>query len=61
MTLEISERQAQLLNTLLTRFVGEIKGEIYRTETASYKDTLKQQEEDALQLLAKLAGNRATA
>lgn len=61
MTLELSQREAELLETLLSRFIVETKGEIYHTETASYKDILKHQQEDAVHLLERLTGSAAAA
>lgn len=61
MTLNLSEQESQLLIQLLSRFVAEIKGEIYRTETAAYKDALKLQEGIANELLARLTGTSAAA
>ena len=60
MTLDISESEEELLKTLLARFVAETRSEIYRTETAAFKDGLKRQETNAQNLLAKLrAGEKA--
>ncbi len=59
LTLHLSSEEEELLRTLLTRFVAETKSEIYRTETAEYKDKLKIQEAQAQMLLGKLTGQRA--
>jgi hypothetical protein len=59
MKLEISATEKEFLRTVLDRFVAETKGEIYRTETAAYKDGLKQQEAVAQTLLAKLQARKA--
>jgi hypothetical protein len=55
MTLNISEPESHFLIQLLNRYVADTKAEIYRTETAGFKDSLKQQEEIAKSLLARLA------
>jgi hypothetical protein len=54
MMLEITEREAELLRQLVSQFVGETKAEIHHTDTASFKDSLKDQQEDANRLLRKL-------
>lgn len=55
MMLHLSVGQEELLRTLLTRFIAETKSEIYRTETAEYKDKLRGQEFQAQMLLEKLS------
>ncbi|OFW09389.1 MAG: hypothetical protein A3G20_09515 [Acidobacteria bacterium RIFCSPLOWO2_12_FULL_59_11] len=54
MTLNISEREAEILRTLLNRFVEETRSEIHHTDAVAYKDGLKTEEQAAKELLAKL-------
>ena len=59
MTLDISAAEEELLRTMLARFVAETKGEIYRTETTAYKETLRREQANARSLLAKLDDREA--
>lgn len=54
MTVEISQPEANLLRTLLTEFIEETRSEIHHTDADSYKEGLKQKEQEARNLLEKL-------
>ena len=54
MTLNISDREAEILRTLLNRFIEETRSEIHHTDADSYKEGLKAEEQAAKELLAKL-------
>ena len=54
MTLNISEREAEILRTLLNRFIEETRSEVHHTDAGSYKEGLKVEEQAAKELLAKL-------
>jgi hypothetical protein len=59
MTLELSHDEAMFLQELVTRYLADMKSEIYRTETPAFKDDLKVQESLAKTLLGRLAGAAA--
>ena len=54
MTLTLAETEAEILKTLLNRFIEETRSEIHHTDDGSYKDRLKEQEQAAKRLLEKL-------
>jgi len=59
MTLQISEMEAEMLRSLLGRFVEETHSEIRHTDAVVYKDELKEQKQLAKGLLQKLKGQPA--
>ena len=61
MTLNISEQEAEILRTVLQRFVEETRSEIHHTDAGSYKERLKAEEQTAKELLAKLTSKSAAA
>ena len=54
MTLTLNPEEARIVRDLLTRFVHETRSEIHHTDTASFKDNLKEQKDVAKALLLKL-------
>ncbi len=55
MRLELTASDAEILRTVLNRFVEETRSEIHHTDRVSYKEMLRGQEEAARRLLEKLA------
>ena len=55
MTLTITESEAEILRVVLNRFIEETRSEVHHTDDASYKETLKNQEQSAKGLLEKLS------
>lgn len=54
MMLEIAEKEAEMLRSMLNRFIAETRSEIHHTDTESYKEELKAQEELAKALLERI-------
>lgn len=54
MTLELSAKEAEMLRNLLNRFIEETRDEVHHTDTESFKNQLKEQEQLAKQLLEKM-------
>jgi hypothetical protein len=56
MQLELSGTEHEVLEDLLERALGDLREEIYKTDLADFKDTLKQREAVIRGLLARLGG-----
>jgi hypothetical protein len=54
MQLELSPAEAQVLEEILTRALGDLREEIYKSEVADYKAGLKQREVIIQSLLQRL-------
>jgi hypothetical protein len=54
MQLDLSPEEAGVLDDLLRERLGDLKEQIYKTEVAEYKTTLKQRESTLLGLLGRL-------
>jgi len=56
MQLELSEPEREVLEDLLERALSDLREEIYKTDLADFKDTLKDREVTIRGLLARLGG-----
>jgi hypothetical protein len=56
MQLELSATEQTLLTGLLEEALGQLKEEIYHTETHEYKEQLKQRETAMMSIISKLKG-----
>jgi hypothetical protein len=54
MTLDLSASEAAVLTEVLDRALGDLREEIYKSEVADYKDSLKQREAVLTTLLRRL-------
>ncbi len=54
--LELDEREAALLLEVCREALSELRSEIVRTESAEFRDALKEREEVLRSLLARLPG-----
>ena len=61
MQLDLSPQEASVLDDLLRERLGDLKEQIYKTEVAEYKTTLKQRESTLLELLGRLRASGAGA
>jgi hypothetical protein len=59
MQVELSDQEREVLEDLLERALSDLREEIYKTDLADFKDTLKQREVTIRGLLARL-GARPT-
>lgn len=59
MTIDLTDRESQLLQLLLSRYIQDSKSEIYRTDTPAFKDELREEQSTAKTLLGKIAGAAA--
>ena len=59
MQLDLSPQEASVLDDLLRERLGDLKEQIYKTEVAEYKTTLKQPESTLLELLGRLRASGA--
>jgi hypothetical protein len=60
MQLELSAAEAQVLDEVLTRALGDLREEIYKSEVADYKAALKQREVIIQSLLQRLRARTPT-
>ena len=60
MQLELSPAEAQVLEEVLTRALGDLREEIYKSEVADYKAALKQREVIIQSLLQRLRARTPT-
>ena len=56
MQLELSGTEHEVLEDLLERALSDLREEIYKTDLADFKDTLKEREAVIRGLLARLGG-----
>jgi hypothetical protein len=56
MQLQLTAAELAVLQDILSTALGELKEEVYKTETAEYKDTLKAREATIQGLLSRLQG-----
>jgi hypothetical protein len=61
MQLQLTSDEFQVLRDLLSRELGNVKEEVYRTDSPEYKRLVKVREASILSLLAKLQDNTARA
>jgi hypothetical protein len=54
MQLELSDREREILEDLLERALSDLREEIYKTDLADFKDSLKEREVTIRGLLARL-------
>jgi hypothetical protein len=54
MQLEINPSETQVLNELLTRALGDVREEVYKSEVADYKAALRDREAIIRSLLQRL-------
>ena len=54
MTLELSDAEQTLLLELLRNELGRLKGEIYKTEAADFKEQLKERESHLEAIIGRL-------
>ena len=54
MQLELSDVEREVLEDVLERVLGDLREEIYKTDTADFKDALKGRESVIKALLARL-------
>jgi len=60
MQLDITPAEAQVLEEVLTRALGDLREEIYKSEVADYKTALKQREVIIESLLQRLTARTPT-
>ena len=60
MQLDITPAEAQVLEEVLTRALGDLREEIYKSEVADYKAALKQREVIIQSLLQRLNARTPT-
>ena len=60
MQLDITPAEAQVLEEVLTRALGDLREEIYKSEVADYKAALKQREVIIQSLLQRLTARTPT-
>jgi len=58
MHVDLSDEEATLLRSLLDQAYRDLKEEVYKTETYTFKDQLVGQERIVARLLARLGGPR---
>jgi hypothetical protein len=56
MDLRLSDVEREVLRDVLERELGDLKGEIYKTEDVDYKKVLKEREAALVSMLGKLRG-----
>jgi hypothetical protein len=56
MQLEISDREGAILADVLTSFLGDLRAEIYKTDSRTFKADLKEREAVLNSLLERLPG-----
>ncbi|HYW89862.1 MAG TPA: hypothetical protein VFB50_18960 [Chloroflexota bacterium] len=61
MQLQLTSDELEVLRDLLSRELGNVKEEVYRTDSPEYKRLVKVREANILSLLAKLQDNAARA
>jgi hypothetical protein len=61
MQLQLTSEELEVLRDLLSRELGNVKEEVYRTDSPEYKRLVKVREASILSLLAKLQDNTARA
>jgi hypothetical protein len=61
MQLQLTSDELEVLRDLLSRELGNVKEEVYRTDSPEYKRLVKVREASILSLLAKLQDNTARA
>ncbi len=61
MQLELSAEELQVLRDLLSRELGNVKEEVYRTDSPEYKRLVKTREASIVSMLAKVQSNTAGA
>ena len=54
MQVQIDTGEAKLLRSVLERYLGDLRAEIYKTEKATMRDDLKHDEETIKSLLSRL-------
>ncbi len=54
MNVSLSEDEAEMLKSVLNRFIVETRTEIRHTDTGTFRDQLKDEEEVAKRLLGKI-------
>ena len=59
MQLELTQQEFGVLRDIMTRELGTIKEEVYKTDAADYKAMLKEREAAILSILTKLQGESA--
>lgn len=59
MTLELSTEEEALLLELLRNEMGRLKGEIYKTEAADFKEELKEREAHLEAIIGRLESSAA--
>jgi hypothetical protein len=59
MQLDLTEQEVDVLRDLMTRERGDVKEEIYKTDTPDYKALLKKREAAIVSILTKLEGQTA--
>ena len=55
MNVDFSEDEAEILKNVLNRFIIETRSEIRHTDTGTFRDRLKDEEELAKRLLEKIS------
>ena len=61
MELQLSSEELEVLRDIVSRELGNIKEEVYRTDSADYKDMVKAREATIMAILNKLQGDAALA
>jgi hypothetical protein len=61
MQLQLTAEELEVLRDLLNRELGNVKEEVYRTDTPEYKRLVKTREASIVSLLAKVQGDAAPA
>jgi hypothetical protein len=56
MPLELSEAEREVVTDVLTRAMGDLREEIYKTDTTDYKDQLREREAILAGVLQRLGG-----
>jgi hypothetical protein len=59
MSLQLTPEELEMLRQLLNRELGNVKEEVYKTDSLAYKDMLKVREATIVSLLKKLQGEPA--
>jgi len=59
MSLQLTPEELEMLRQLVNRELGNVKEEVYKTDSRAYKDMLKTREARMVSLLKKLQGEPA--
>jgi hypothetical protein len=59
MPLQLTSEELELLRELVSRELGNVKGEVYKTDSPEYKRQLRARETSIIAILSKLQGEPA--